>query len=341
MVDNQRMAVIELDLLPLYGLFALVLRAQSFSAAAKETGLTRSAVSQRIARLEKKLGVELFRRTTRRVAPTAQGLALYEAASRLIDDSRGLQLLGPPRETPLRINAPLSLATAALTSLFAEFVRQSPGPLELTVENRPIDLLEAQDDVVVRVARQMPDRVVGRKLATDILLAVASPGYLAKHGHPSSPHDLLRHQCLRYRPTPAEVEWRFHPLRGAPVTVPVTARYVVDDGSVLQQLALEGEGITTMPSFVVKADLDAGRLVRLLPGFKLSTLEIWALLPAGRRAPPRARALMKKPFRNFGKAFLMFPLFFIDTIFSRPNKYKSEENEAHFNCLRCIHIISG
>ena len=89
------MAAMDLDLLPLYGLFALVLRSESFSAAAKETGLTRSAVSQRIARLEAKLGVELFRRTTRRVAPTAKGLALYEAASRLLDDSRGLQLLGP------------------------------------------------------------------------------------------------------------------------------------------------------------------------------------------------------------------------------------------------------
>lgn len=294
------MATIELDLLPLYGLFALVLRAQSFSAAARETGLTRSAVSQRIARLEAKLGVELFRRTTRRVAPTAQGLALYEAASRLLDDSRGLQLLGPPRETPLRVNAPLALATAALTSLFPDFVRQSPGPIELTVENRPIDLLEARDDVVVRVAREFPGGVVGRKLATDVILAVASPAYLAKHGTPGSPHELLRHQCLRYRPTPAEAEWRFTPPRGPPITVPVSAPYLVDDGSVLQQLVREGQGIATMPSFMVKPELDTGVLVRVLPGFKLSPLEIWALLPAGRRAPPRARALVEVLARKLG-----------------------------------------
>lgn len=294
------MAIIELDLLPLYGLFALVLRAQSFSAAAKETGLTRSAVSQRIARLEAKLGVELFRRTTRRVAPTAQGLALYEAASRLLEDSRGLQLLGPPRETPLRINAPLALVTSALTSLFADFVRQSPGPLELTVENRPIDLLEAQDDVVVRVARQFPGGVVGRRLATDVTLAVASPGYLARHGAPASPHDLLRHRCLRYRPTPAEAEWRFTPARGAPMIIPVSAPYLVDDGSVLQDLARRGEGIACIPSFMVKADLDAGALVRVLPGFKLSALEVWALLPAGRKSPARARALVELLARQLG-----------------------------------------
>jgi len=294
-VDNAApMATFDLDLLPLYGLFALVLRAESFSAAAKETGLTRSAVSQRIARLEAKLGVELFRRTTRRVAPTAKGLELYEAASRLLDDSRGLQLLGPPRETPLRVNAPLALASAALTSLFPEFLRHSPGPIELTVENRPVDLLAAQDDVVVRVARQLPGGVVGRKLATDVIVAVASPAYVARHGAPASPHELTRHQCLRYQPTPAEAEWRFTPPRGPAVTVvPVSPAYFVDDGLVMQQLVREGAGIATMPSFMVKADLDAGHLVRVLPAFKLSALEIWALLPAGRKSPPRARALVE------------------------------------------------
>ena len=287
------MAAMDLDLLPHYGLFALVLRSESFSAAAKETGLTRSAVSQRIARLETKLGVELFRRTTRRVAPTAKGLELYAAASRLLDDSRGLQLLGPPKCTPLRVSAPLALATAALTSLFPEFIRQSPGPVELTVENRPIDLLAAEDDVVVRVARQLPDGVVGRKLATDVIVAVASPGYLQKHGRPASPPELTRHQCLRYLPTPAEAEWRFSPPRGPAVTVvPVSPPYFVDDGMVMQQLVRDGAGIATMPSFMVKADLDAGLLERVLPGYKLSALEIWALLPAGRKSPPRARALV-------------------------------------------------
>lgn len=287
------MATLDLDLLPLYGLFALVLREQSFSEAARQTGLTRSAVSQRIARLEAKLGLELFRRTTRRVAPTTHALALYEAASHLLDDARGLEQLGPRRETPLRVNAPLALATSALTSIFTQFARESPGPIELTMENRPIDLLAAQDDVVVRVARQLPGGVVGRKLAVDAIVAVAAPGYLEKRGAPQTPHDLLRHQCLRYRPTPAEVEWRFTPPRGAAVTVPVSAQFTVDDGTVLQQLAREGAGIASMPGFMVKADLDAGRLVRVLPGYKLSALELWALLPAGRKSPPRARALVE------------------------------------------------
>jgi DNA-binding transcriptional LysR family regulator len=153
---------------------------------------------------------------------------------------------------------------------------------------------------VVRVARQLPGGVIGRKLATDVIVAVASPKYLAKHGTPASPHDLLRHQCLRYRPTPTEAEWRFTPPRGPSVTIPVIAPYLADDGSVIQQLVLLGEGIATMPSFMVKADLDAGTLVRVLPGFRLSPLEIWALLPAGRRSPPRARALVELLAKQLG-----------------------------------------
>ena len=283
----------DLDLLPLYGLFALVMRSQSFSAAAKETGLTRSAVSQRIARLEERLGVELFRRTTRRVEPTTHALSLYEAASRLLDDARGLHQLGPPREVPLRINAPLSLVSAAISGLFPEFVKLSPGPIELTVENRPIDLLAAQDDVVVRAARQLPPSVVGRKLTTDRMVAVAAPGYLAKRGSPQTPHDLLRHRCLRYRPTAAEVEWRFVPPKGEPVIVPVNATYFLDDGSVVQDLVRRGEGIAVLPSFMVRQDLDAGALVRVLERYQIATLELWALLPAGRKAPPRAKAFVE------------------------------------------------
>ncbi|MFZ5441876.1 MAG: LysR family transcriptional regulator [Myxococcota bacterium] len=286
------MANVELDLLPLYGLFALVVRHQSFSMAARETGLTRSAVSQRIARLEAKLGVELLRRTTRRVAPTAQGLALYEAAARLLDETGALQQLGTRREAPLKVNAPLALAHVALTALLVDFQRTSPGPIELAVESRPIDLFDAKDDVVVRVARQVPGGVVGRKLASDQIVCVAAPAYLARHGTPSAPQELLRHVCLRYRPTPAELEWRFTPARGAPFSVPVSAAFTVDDGSVLQHLARAGAGIAAMPAFMVKHDLASGALTRLLPAWGMSPLEVWGLLPAGRKSPPRARQLV-------------------------------------------------
>jgi DNA-binding transcriptional LysR family regulator len=294
-------AELDLELLPSWGLFALAVRHQSFAEAARRAGVTRSAVSQRIARLEAHLGAELLRRTTRRVAPTAHGLALFEAASRLLEDANALDAAGSQERTEatLRINAPGSLFGSGLANVLSAFRQQSPGPLELSVENRAIDLFETRDDVVIRVARQLPPGVVGRRLGSDEALCVAAPAYVEKHGTPDTPQSLLRHRCLRYRPTPAEVEWRFTPARGAPFSVPVTAQWTVDDGATLLQLTRAGEGVAVMPGFLVRSELAAGALTRVLPTWKLATLEVWALLPAGRKSPPRARAFVDFLARRF------------------------------------------
>ncbi|MFT3710722.1 MAG: LysR family transcriptional regulator [Archangium sp.] len=297
----------DLELLPSWGLFALAVRHQSFAEAARRAGVTRSAVSQRIARLEAHLGVELLRRTTRKVAPTAHGLALFEAAQRLLDDASALDDAGTKdrEEAPLRINAPGSLMAwstllgSGLTTILTAFRQTSPGPLELSLENRPIDLFETKDDVVIRVARSLPPGVIGRKLGTDEVLCVAAPAYVEKHGQPETPQALMRHRCLRYRPTAADVEWRFTAAKGAPFSVPVTAHWTVDDGITLLQLVRAGEGIAVMPGFMLRSEIAAGHLVRLLPTYKLATLEIWALLPAGRKSPPRARAFVDFLARRF------------------------------------------
>ncbi|MFO0593772.1 MAG: LysR family transcriptional regulator [Myxococcaceae bacterium] len=284
---------VDLDHLTEWSLFALAVRHQSFAEAARRTGLTRSTVSQAIARLEQHLGEELLRRTTRRVAPTERGLQLYEAAARLLDDAASLGQEGPGIAQPLRVNAPSVLVMCGLGAVLARFATQSRGPLELAVENRPVDLLDSHDDVVVRVARQLPQGVVGRKLGADSLVCVAAPSYVARFGRPDAPQALLRHRCLRYRPTPLELEWRFATPKGERFSVPVQAPWLVDDGRVLLQLTLAGEGIAVMPGFLARDALAEGQLVRLLESWKLERPEVWALLPAGRRAPPRARQLVE------------------------------------------------
>lgn len=302
-LDNRDMAshpTIELELLPSWGLFALTVRHQSFAEAARRAGVTRSAVSQRIARLEAHLGVELLRRTTRKVSPTARGLQLFDAASRLLDDAGALDTAGEPSAAaPLRINAPGSLLHSSFVAVLSAFRADSPGPLELSIESRPIDLFETRDDVVVRVARQLPPGVVGRRLGSDETICVAAPAYLAQHGTPDSPQALVRHRCLRYRPTPLELEWRFTPPRGEPFAVPITATWTVDDGATLLELVRAGEGLAVIPSFMVRAELASGALKRVLSGWKLATPELWALLPAGRKSLPRARAFVEFLARRF------------------------------------------
>lgn len=296
-------ATLDLELLPSWGLFALVVRHQSFSEAARQTGLTRSAVSQRIARLEQHLGAELLRRTTRRVVPTSRGLAMLEVATRLLEDASALDQLGPSPSAPLRVNAPAGLVTSTLVEPLREFVAAHPGPIDLHAENRPVDLFETKDDVVIRVARQMAEGTVGRRLGRDQTLCVASAEWVAKHGRPDSPQALMRWPTLHYRPTPLELEWRFTPARGEAFSVPVVPSWTVDDGEVIHQLVLAGQGVGVLPRFLIRAEVERGRLVPLLTEWTLMPLEIWALLPSGRRSTARARALVEHLARRGPQLF--------------------------------------
>ncbi len=283
---------LELELLPSYGLLALVVKHRSFSEAARISGLARSAVSQRIARLEQRHGAQLLRRTTRRVTATDAGIALYEQCTRLLDDAEGLsRLVNADRLVgPLRVNAPLSLVSACLRRLLLELLEKNPGlTIDLNVENKQVDLLEARDEVVVRMARSLSPDIVARKLTTARMVLVGSQNYFATKGRPQHPSELVHHQCLRYGVTPATDEWRFE---GNPLGLPVTGPFVVNDGGVLKDLVLEHQGLAILPEHLVSSEVKAGQLEVLLERYLKTTLTCWAVLPAGRNASKRARLLV-------------------------------------------------
>lgn len=282
---------IALDQLPSYGLFALVVKHRSFSEAARLTGLARSAVSQRIAKLEKRHGAPLLRRTTRRVTATEAGTALYEQCARLLEHAEGLsravdsdRLAGP-----LRVNAPRSLVDACVRKLLVQLVDKHPElSLDLVVENRRVDLLETRDEVVLRVGRALAPDAVARKLGTTRMVVAASPAYLRRAGMPRHPRELVHHRCLRYGIVPTREEWRFD---GGDIVVPVDGPFIVDDGGVLKDLALDGQGLIVVPDYMVANEVHHGSLTHVLDAFALETLNIWAVLPAGRSASRRARLL--------------------------------------------------
>lgn len=297
MVNNQPMPTeptVPVDRLPLYALFALVVQHQSFSEAARLTGLARSAVSQRIQRLEALVGTPLLRRTTRRVTPTEAGLTLFADAARLLEQADALahtfdaELLGGR----LRVNAALNVVTACLGEVLARFSARNPEvAVDLRVENRAVDLLETRDDVVVRVGRAVPPDAVARPLFDDELVVVGSPGYLAQRGTPSEPHELAHHRCLGYANMRPEEEWRFEVRRRA-YSAPVRPSFTADDGGVLKQMAMAGQGLSSLPGFMVADDVRAGRLVQVLAHHARPRLRCWAILPAGRKATRRARLLV-------------------------------------------------
>jgi DNA-binding transcriptional LysR family regulator len=281
---------LELEALPIYGLFALVVRHQSFSHAAQLTGLARSAVSQRIARLEKRLGVELLRRTTRRVTPTEAGLRLFERCLPLVEQAERLRrdLHAELDAGPLRVNAPLSMTQVCLARLLVEFQATSPGTIDLSLDNRPIDLLETRADVVVRVSRDVPEDQVARRVAQTRLVVVGSRGYLEKHPAPAAPQDLVHHRCLRY--ASSKSEWQFGEGVRA-YTVPVTGPFSATDGTILKRWVLADQGLAVLPTFMIADELRDGSLQTVLGAWRHDVLGVWAILPAARRAPKRAVAL--------------------------------------------------
>jgi DNA-binding transcriptional LysR family regulator len=291
MVNNQTEP--DLELLPLYGLFALVVKHQSFSEAARLSGLARSAVSQRIQRLEAHAQTQLLRRTTRRVTPTEAGLRLFERCLPLLDQAQLLSgcLQMRQEEGPLRVNAPLSLVHACLGELLVRFQTELPGAtVDLSLDNRTVDLLETRDDVVVRVSHELPADLVARKLSQTTMRVVGAPAYLARAGVPEAPHELVRHACLRYTASSGSAEWRFGSGKRS-YTLRVDGPFSASDGSALHQFARAGMGLAVLPTFMVADDLRTGALVPVLEEWARPPLTVWAILPAGRRASRRARLL--------------------------------------------------
>ena len=279
--------------------FARVVEARSFTAAAALLGVAKSVVSARVARLEARLGVRLLHRTTRKLSLTPDGLAFYERCAPMIaaadDTAAAADGAGSEPRGLLRVNAPVMLAQLYLTEPIAAFLSRYPEVrLDLTMEDRLVDLVAEGIDVAIRVSAGLSSSsLLARKLADDRVVVSASPGYLARRGLPQTPRDLVHHDCLRYSLLRATDEWRFRdPGRRGSYPVPVEARFSAASGAVLRSAALAGMGLAVMPSFMVAADLAAGRLTSVLEPFLFARLAVYALHAPARPVPSKTRAFV-------------------------------------------------
>ncbi len=246
--------------------FVRAVEARSISRAALELGVPRPTVGRRLARLEEKLGARLLRRTTRRMALTDAGEALYARARSVVTavlDAQDAVRHGDdvPRGV-LRVSTP-PMQGVGLGTLVARFLDRCPEVrLELETSTRYVDLVAGGFDVAIRAASDLAPGLIARTLARTRLVAVASPAYLAAHGTPKRTSDLAKHRCL-VGYTKGE-----HPATHWPTSrgrVKVTARLASNDLGALRESALAGQGITMMPAPMVSDDLDAGTLVPVLP----------------------------------------------------------------------------
>jgi DNA-binding transcriptional LysR family regulator len=271
-------------------LFARLVEARSFTAAAQKLGVSKSVVSSRLSALEARLGTRLLNRTTRRLSLTPEGLAFYEHCARITAeaDAAAATASGAAKDPigMLRINAPVTFAQMYLPEPIGTYLERYPkARVELVMSDRLVDLVDEGVDVAVRVSSRLRDSsMVARKLATDRSLVCASPAYLAKHGTPETPADLLHHACMRYALLKATDEWCFRDGNKS-FSVPVEGRLTVADGAMLREAAVSGLGLAVLPSFMVTPDIRAGRLVTVLDRFTFVRLTVHAITPAATTSP--------------------------------------------------------
>lgn len=276
--------------------FAAVVEAGGFTAAAGRLGMSKAAVSRHVAELEERLGVRLLHRTTRRLSSTAEGELFYarcrELLARLDEAEAELGSGSTAAQGVARVNVPLSFGLMHLAPLWPGLLARHPGlELDVTLSDRVVDLVDEGYDLALRIGQLPASSLVSRRLAATRLVACAAPAYLAAHGAPARPAELARHAVIGYSLFAAGDYWSFTgALREE--TVKVQPRMRTNNGDTCRAAALAGQGIILQPSFMIGADLAAGRLVELMPGWRAITLGIYAVYPSRKFLAPKVRAII-------------------------------------------------
>ena len=274
--------------------FVQVVEAGGFAAAARQMGLSRSAVNKLVLNLEDALQVQLLQRTTRKVTPTPTGLAFYERCVTLLADLAEAELAVTHLQTEpkgqLRINAPMTFGTRYLSPLLAQFLQQYPDlSVELSLSDRFIDLIEEGFDVTLRIAPPTASAsLVVRELCPAPVILCAAPSYLARGDRPTHPRDLVNHPCLPYGHLATDCQWVLLGPDGEH-RLSVRGPLCANNGEVLQAAALQGLGITLLPEFIVAADLQAGRLQRVLPAYGGVPISVCVVYPVNRHLSTKVR----------------------------------------------------
>ena len=278
----------------------------SFTLAADDLALSRAVVSKYVSRLEGRLGARLLNRTTRRLALTEAGAALFEASRGALErieeaESAVAQFQSAPRGT-LRVSAPMSFGILHLGPALADFSREFPAvTLDVRLDDRFVNLLAENVDLAIRIGALTDSSLVARKLATTRAVACASPAYLAERGEPEAPEELASHESLIYSYLSSSNVWRFTARDGHEIPVAVTGSIRINNGIVLAEAAIAGRGILVTPSFYVAPMLRDGRLKRILSAYRLPELGIYAVYPQKAHVPPKVRVFIDYLAARFGR----------------------------------------
>jgi DNA-binding transcriptional LysR family regulator len=288
-------------------LFADVMEHGGFAAAGRASGMPKSRLSRRVARLEQQLGVQLLQRSTRKLSLTPAGemflrhcVQMREAAQAAFEVIAQEQT--EPRGT-VRLSCPVTLAQSAVGALLPVFLaRHAQVRVQMLVLNRPVDPVEDGVDLALRVRQQIEDSttLVAKTFGTSRTLLVASPALLAQQGPVLAPADLARLDTLAMSVGDGRINWRLVGPEGQAFVHSHDPRYVADDLLILVHAAVAGTGAALLPDYLCRADLHAGRLVEVLPGWGPPRGITHAVFPARRALVPAVRRLIDFRAENLG-----------------------------------------
>ena len=283
------------------GFFSALASAGSLSAAARELGITTPAVSKHLALMESRLGVALMVRTTRRMSLTPEGEQYLHRARRILGEIDAMEeCLGAGKATPsglLRVNATLGFGRSHIAPLISRFVRKhAQVEVQLQLSVNPPPLSDDAFDVCIRFGAPPDARVIARFLAPNRRLLCASVAYLARHGTPTVPSDLTRHNCIGIRQgEDAYGVWRLTSGRGKSATteaVKLRGNLTTNDGEIAVNWALDGHGILMRAEWDIERYLETGRLVQVLPGYRTPDADIYAVYPQRQELSARIRTFV-------------------------------------------------
>jgi DNA-binding transcriptional LysR family regulator len=286
--------------------FVRVVEHQSFSGAASGLGLTPSAVSKLITRLEERLGVRLLHRTTRRLALTSEGEIYFVRARQILTDIEEVEaevakVRGAPRGR-LHINTSHGFGVHQLAAALPDFLTRYPDiAIELSLTDRMVDLVADHADITIRAGRVADVTLAARKIAELERTICAAPSYLARHGTPRTPADLAKHTCI-VMTFQSPSQWVFD-TRDGTENIEIAPRLVTDSGDATLRLALEGAGIVRLADVIVGDPIRRGLLVPVLTDVHhVERLPLTALYLAGRHRLPKVRVFLDFLVERFSHA---------------------------------------
>ena len=280
--------------------FVRVVETGAFSRAAERTGMSKSILSRRVARLEEQLGARLLTRSAQGAQPTDAGQAYFERASNVLAELEAAQEVVAEAVTqvagPIRLTAPLSFGISYLAPALADFAAANPRiELDIRFEDAIVDLVGGGYDLAVRMGTLEDSSLVARRIAPSRRLVLASPDYLDRRGRPAHPRDLAGHDILLYN----NEQWRFR-VGDRWENARIRPRLRANNGEMLRAAALAGMGLCILPSFIAAPSIESGLLEVVLRDHPLPEGALYAVMPPGRAVTARVRALVEFLAARFG-----------------------------------------